>query len=573
MPVHNSDVANTFEKIADLLEIEGENRFRVRAYRDAARTVSGHSRSVAQMVDEGEDLSELPGIGEDLAGKIREIVETGTLSQLQELEGQTQSGLRELLDVPGLGRESIQELHQELGIENLDDLEKAAQEGRIQELSGYGEKTEQNILEGIEQARAGEGRTKLPIAEEAAGALEEYLNGIEAVDRAVVAGSYRRRQETVGDLDAVASSDEGEEVMDRFVEFEDVEEVLSRGETRSSVVLRSGLQVDLRVVPEESFGTALLYFTGSQPHHVALRDVALKQGLTFNEYGLFEDDKQVAGKTEEEVYEVLGYSYIEPELRENRGELEAAQEGELPELVTLDDVSGSLHTHTTFTDGRNSLEEMARAAKERGYDYLAITDHSKRLAMTGGLDEKALREQMEEVDHLGEEIEGIALLKGIEVDILEDGSLDLSDEVLGDLDLVICSVHHKFDLSEKEQTERVLEALSNPNVNGLAHPTGRMIESRESYEIDLQRVMEAAKENGCFLELNANPERLDLDDVNCKIAKEAGVKLSIATDAHSVDDLDNMRFGVWQARRGWLEREDVVNTRTVKQLTKLLKRS
>ena len=573
MPVHNSDVANAFEKVADLLEIEGENPFRIRAYRDAARTVSGHSKSVAQMVEEGEDLSELPGIGEDLAGKIREIVETGTLSQLQELEGQTRSGLRELLDVPSLGRERIQELHRELDIEDLDDLERAAQEGKIQELPGYGEKTEQNILEGIEQARAGEGRTKLPIAEEAAGALEEYLNGIEAVDRAVVAGSYRRRQETVGDLDAVAVSENGEEVMDRFVEFEDVEEVLSHGETRTSVVLRSGLQVDLRVVPEESFGSALLYFTGSQPHHVALRDVALKRDLTFNEYGLFDDeDEQVAGKTEEEVYETLGYSYIEPELRENRGELEAAKEGELPELITLDDVCGNLHTHTTFTDGRNSLEEMARAAKDRGYEYLAITDHSKRLAMTGGLDENALREQMEEIERLDEELDGITLLKGIEVDILEDGSLDLSDEVLGDLDLVICSVHHKFDLSEKEQTERVLEALSNPNVNGLAHPTGRMIGSREPYEIDLHRVLEAAKENGCFLEVNASPERLDLDDIRCKIAKEAGVKLSIATDAHSVNDLDNMRFGIGQARRGWLEKEDVINTRTVKQLRKLLKK-
>lgn len=573
MPVHNSDVANTFEKVADLLEIQGENRFRVRAYRDAARTVSGHSRSVTQMVEEGEDLSELPGIGEDLAGKIREIVETGNLSQLQELEAQPQSSLRELLDVPGLGRERIQELHQKLGVEDLDDLEKAVQEGKIRELPGYGEKTEQNILEGIEQARAGSGRTKLSVAEEAAGALEEYLNGIEAVNSAVVAGSYRRRQETVGDLDTVAVSENGEEVMERFVEFEDVEEVLSRGETRSSVMLRSGLQVDLRVVPKESFGSALLYFTGSQPHHVALRDVALKRDLTFNEYGLFEDeDKQVAGKTEEEVYEALGYSYIEPELRENRGELEAAQEEELPDLITLDDIRGNLHTHTTFTDGRNSLEEMAQAAKERGYEYLAITDHSKRLAMTGGLDEKALREQMEEVARLDEEIEGITLLRGIEVDILEDGPLDLSDDVLAELDLVNCSVHHKFDLSEKEQTERVLKALDNPNVNVLAHPTGRMIGSREAYQIDIYRVMESAKENGCFLELNANPERLDLDDVHCKVAKEAGVKLSIATDAHSVDDLDNMRFGVGQARRGWLEKEDVINTRTAKQLRKLLKK-
>lgn len=337
-------------------------------------------------------------------------------------------------------------------------------------------------------------------------------------------------------------------------------------------MLRSGLQVDLRVVPEESFGSALLYFTGSQPHHVTLRDVALKRDLKFNEYGLFEDDERIAGGTEEEVYEALGFSYIEPELRENRGELGAAREGELPDLLSLEDIRGNLHTHTTFTDGRNSLEEMARAAKDRGYDYLAVTDHSKRLAMTGGLDEKRLREQMEEIDRFNDELGGITLLKGIEVDILEDGSLDLSDDVLGDLDLVICSVHHKFDLSEKNQTERVLKALDNPHVNGVAHPTGRMIGSREPFAIDIQRVMEAANENGCFLELNANPERLDLGDINCKVAKEMGVKLSIATDAHSVDDLDNMRFGVGQARRGWLEKEDVVNTHTAKQLAKLLKR-
>lgn len=573
MPVHNSDVANIFNEVADLLEIQGENRFRVRAYREAARTVSGHSKSVAEMVENDEDLSELPGIGKDLASQIREIVETGTLSRLKELEGQTQPELRELLGVPGLGRERIQELNEKLGVSNLQELEEAAREHKIRELPGFGEKTEQNILAGIEQGRKREGRTKLSVAEESARSLEEYLNSLEAVDEALVCGSYRRNQETVGDLDTVACSERNEEVMERFVEYEDVEEVLSKGETRSSVVLRSGLQVDLRVVPRESYGTALLYFTGARSHHLALRDLALKRDLKFSEYGLFEDDdRRIAGKTEEEVYGALGFPYIEPELRENRGELEAAQNGELPALIELDDIRGNLHAHTTFTDGRNSLEEMARAAKDRGYDYLAITDHSKRLTMTGGLDEKRLREQMEEVEHLNEDLKGITLLKGIEVDILEDGSLDLSDDVLEELDIVICSVHHKLGLSEKKQTERVLKALENPNVNILAHPTGRMIGEREPFAIDIERVMGAAKENGCFLELNANPDRLDLNDTHCKMAKEMGVKLSIATDAHSINALDNMRFGIGQARRGWLEKKDVINARTVRQLRKLLKR-
>lgn len=573
MPVHNSDVATIFNKVADLLEIEGENQFRVRAYREAARTVSGHSKSVAEMVEDGEDLSELPGIGKDLASQIQEIVETGTLSRLQELEKQSQPELRELLGVPGLGRERIQELNEKLGVSNLQDLEEAAREHKIRELPGFGKKTEENILEGIEQGRKREGRTKLSVAEESARSLEEYLNGLEAVEEAAVAGSYRRRRDTVGDLDTVVCSEQNEEVMDRFVEYEDVEEVLSQGETRSSVVLRSGLQVDLRVVPRESYGTALLYFTGARAHHLALRDLALKRDLKFSEYGLFEDEEnQIAGETEEEVYEALGFLYIEPELRENRGELEAAQEGKLPDLVSLDDIRGNLHAHTSFTDGRNSLEEMAQAAKDRGYDYLAITDHSRRLTMTGGLDEKRLREQMKEIERLNDSLKGITLLKGIEVDILEDGSLDLPDEVLEELDLVVCSVHHKLNLSEKKQTERVLKALENPNVNVLAHPTGRMIGEREPYDLDIERVMDAAKENGCFLELNANPDRLDLNDIHCKMAKEMGVKLSIATDAHSISDLDNMRFGIGQARRGWLEKKDIINTRTVRQLEKLLKR-
>ena len=571
MPIQNSDVAETFEKVADLLEIEGENPFRVRAYRDAARTVGGHSRSVAEMVEKGEDLTELPGIGEDLAGKIREIVETGKLSQAEELEKKTDPGLRELLGLPGLGPERVRELHERLGVRSLQELEDAASDSKISDLPGFGKKTEQNILEAIEQDRTTEKRVKLSVAEQIARSLEAYLNGIEGVDEAVVAGSYRRRQETVGDLDVVVASKKGGEIIEKFVENEDVQKVVSKGKTRSSVVLRSGLEADLRVVPKESFGAALLYFTGSQPHHVALRDMSLKKKLKINEYGVFKGEMRVAGKTEEEIYEKLGLANIEPELRENRSELEAARKDSLPKLVIQKEIRGDLHSHTDATDGNNTLEEMARAAEERGYDYLAITDHSKRLRMVGGLDEKRLRKQIEEIERLNDQL-GITLLKGIEVDILEDGSLDLPDEVLKELDIVICSVHHKFGLSEEKQTDRIIRAMENPNANVIAHPTGRMIGTRQPYEVDIGRVMEATNDNGCFLELNADPDRLDLNDVHCKAAREMGVKLSISTDAHSTSGLDNMRFGVGQARRGWLETKDVVNTRTLKQLKKLLKR-
>lgn len=572
MPIHNSDVAEIFDKVADLLEIEGENRFRVRAYRDAARTVSGHSRSVAEMVEESEDLTELPGIGKDLAGKIREVVETGTLKQAEELEKKTIPGLRELLGLPGLGRERVRELHEKLEIESLEELEEAARKGRISDLSGFGKKTEENILEAIEQGQGAGGRIRLAVAEPIARSLEGYLNGIEEVGEAVVAGSYRRRQETVGDLDIVAASKKGGEVIEKFVEYEDVERIVSKGKTRSSVALRSGLQADLRVVKKESFGAALLYFTGSQPHHVALRDMSLKKKLKISEYGVFKGEKRIAGKSEEEIYGQLNLPYIEPELREHRSEFEAAQADKLPNLITEGDIRGNLHTHTKASDGRHGLEEMALAAKDRGYDYLAITDHSKRLTVANGLDEKRLRKQMDKIDKLNDELKGITLLKGIEVDILEDGSLDLPDEVLEELDIVVCSVHHRFGLSEEKQTERILRALENLNVNVLAHPTGRMIGDRGPYDLDMERVMEAARENGCFLELNADPNRLDLSDVHCKAAREMGVKVVISTDAHSIDGLDNMRFGLGQARRGWLEKKDVINTRTPKQLKKLLKR-
>jgi DNA polymerase (family 10) len=575
MAVHNRDVAEIFNEIADLLEIEGENQFRIRSYRNAARTVSDLSGNVADMVEKGEDLSELPGIGKDLAGKIKEIVDTGTLEKLQELRKRTSPELRDLMKIGSLGPKRVKQLHEELGVNTIEDLEKAAEAGKVREVPGFGSKTEQSILRDVQKVKEGkqERRFLWSEMEEYAEPLVKYLGRLESIDKITVAGSYRRRKETVGDLDILVTCEHGGPVMDRFTSYEEVDRVISKGDTRSSVSLRSGIQVDLRVLADESYGAAMHYFTGSKAHNVAVRQIAQKKKLKINEYGVFKGNKRVAGKTEEEVFEQVGLPYIEPELRENRGEIEAARKGNLPELVTVEDIRGDLQMHTTASDGKFSIEEMARAAKDRGYEYLAITDHSKRVTMAGGLDAKRLSKQIEEIEKLNERIKGIRILKSCEVDILEDGSLDLEDEILEELDLVICAVHYNTNLSEKKQTERIIRAMDNPYFNILAHPTGRLIGSRDPYEVDLERVMHAARQRGCFLEINADPQRLDLNDVHCKMAKEIGLKIPISTDAHSVSGLDHMRLGAAQARRGWLAAEDVLNTRSWAELKKLLKRS
>lgn len=574
MPVHNSDVADIFSQIADLLDIQGANEYRIRAYRTAAQTIGSLSRNVSDMVEEGEDLTELPGIGEDLAGKIEEIVETGTLEQLQKLRAETPAELADALNIAGLGPKRVKKLHEELGIDTLDELKAAAEAGEIRQVHGFGKKIEQKILEDIKEAGEEEERTKLVKAEEVVGPLLDYLNEAEGVDEVVVAGSYRRRKETVGDLDVLVTCDANEQVMNHFMNYEDVDEVVSHGDTRSTVILRSGLQVDVRVVAEESYGAALHYFTGSKAHNIAVREMGVERGFKINEYGVFEDDdgKRVAGETEAEVYEVVDLPYIEPELRERRGEIEAAQQGALPDLITLDDIRGDLQSHSTATDGHYSIEEMAKAARERGHEYLAITDHSQRVAMTQGLDAERLAEQIEEIERLNRELNGIRVLKSVEVDILEDGSLDVSDGILKELDLRVCSIHSKFDLSRDQQTERIIQAMDNPYFNILAHPTGRLIGERDPYDVDMERIVEAAKERRCYLELNASPHRLDLSDIYCKMAKEMGVKIAISTDAHRTSELDWMRFGVWQGRRGWLEPEDVLNTRSWEGLKELLAR-
>lgn len=573
MPLHNSEVAQAFERLADLLEIEGANPFRVRAYRNAARTVGGYSKSMADMIAQGEDLTELPEIGDDLAGKIKTLVETGKLPLLQEVEARTPAALSELMKIEGLGPKRVRKLYQELDIHSIEDLKRAARNGKIRKLEGFGEKTEEMIKQRLERYSGAEQRTKLLVAQEIATALTDYLKKGRGIKQITVAGSYRRGKETVGDLDILVSAKKDSGVMERFVDYDEVIEVVSQGKTRSTVRLRSGLHVDVRVVPEVSYGAALHYFTGSKAHNIAVRRLGIKQGYKINEYGVFENDERIAGRTEEEVYKSVGLPYIEPELREDRGELEAAQKDSLPKLITLKDIRGDLHVHTKASDGHNTLKQMADAAAQLGYDYLAITEHSRHVTVANGLDEKRLLQHIKAIDKLNEQLDRITLLKSIEVDIMENGSLDLPDAVLEQLDLTVCSIHYKFNLPRKKQTERILRAMDNPNFNILGHPSGRLINERDAYDIDLEAVAQGAKERGCYLELNAHPDRLDLTDDGCLLAKKMGLKVAISTDAHSTNDLDFMHFGIGQARRGWLEVDDVINTRSLTELKKLLKRN
>jgi len=572
MPVHNSEIAAMFDHVADLLEVQDANEFRVRAYRNAADTIRDQSRSVASMVEEGEDLSELPDIGEDLAGKIGEIVRTGNLPLLGELSEDVPEAIVEATRIPGIGPKRARALFEELDLGSLDDLKTAAKEGRIADIEGFGEKTEARIREELEKGDITERRFRLDVAEDFAEPLVAWIREIDGVERAEIAGSYRRRKETVGDLDILAAGEDGGAIIDRFTEYDEVEEVVSQGKTRSTVRLRSGLNVDLRVIPDASWGAAMHYFTGSKAHNIEGRRRAQDRDLKLNEYGLFDGEKRVAGATEEEVYEAIGLPWIPPVLRENRGEIEAAEKGELPDLITRDDLKGDLHTHTDASDGKNTLREMADAAQELGYEYLAITDHSKSQTQAGGLSEEELEAQIDKIADLNKDFDGFRLLAGCEVDILDDGRLDFPDELLEKLDLVVASIHSKFNLDAEAQTKRIIRAMENPCVHIIGHPTGRQIGQRRAFDVDMERLVDAAKDTGCVLELNANPIRLDLKDVHCRMAIESGVKIAISTDAHSTGGLGNIRYGVDQARRGWLSAADVVNSLGWGDLSDLLKR-
>lgn len=571
MPVHNEDIAVIFEEMADLLEIEDANPFRVRAYRNAARTVRGLGRELAGMVADCEDLTRLPTIGKDLAAKIVEIVATGHAKSLDALHKEVPASVEALLQIPGLGPRRVKALYHELHIKTLRQLENAARQGRLQELPGFGAKLEQQILATITAHRTTERRFLYRTARVYAEPLLAYLETAPGVHEVVIAGSYRRGKETVGDLDILVTAKAGNRVMQHFVDYDEVQDIVSKGPTRATVFLRRGLQVDLRVVEKKSFGAALYYFTGSKAHNIQVRRRAQQRGLKINEYGVFKGDEHIAGETEASVFKAVGLPFIPPELREARGEIEAAEAKRLPTLVSRQDLQGDLHVHTDATDGHNSIDAMARAAKQRGLKYIAITDHSQHLSIVHGLDEKRLNMQLEQIDRLNDKLKGITILKGIEVDILEDGCLDLPDNVLSQLDLVIGAVHHKFRLTRSEQTTRILRAIDSKYFTMLAHPSGRLLQERDAYDADIPRIIEAARERGCYIELNSQPQRLDLTDTYCQLAKQQGVLVSINSDAHSPDNFDFLEGGINQARRGWLEKTDVLNSRSLRDLRKMLK--
>ncbi len=572
----NSQVADVFDEIADMLEFQDANPFRVRAYRNAARTIRDLTEPLTAIVnDPDRDLTEIEGIGKDLAEKIATLVQTGTLPQHQELMQQVPASVLSLMRIPGLGPKKAAALYRELGVKTLEDVRRACEEGKVRTLKGFGAKTEKTILEGLATAAVAEQRVYWFKADDIARAVREHLRPCKSLEKLEVAGSYRRGRETVGDLDILVVSSDPNEVMDRLATFPGVDKVLARGETKMSVRVSQGLQIDLRVVPAESFGAALQYFTGSKAHNIKLRGLAKDRGLKINEYGVFrikgDQEEWIAGRTEEEVYAALDLPWFPPEIREARQEFEWAAQGELPELIELSDIRGDLHMHTRASDGKASLEEMAQEAIARGLKYIAITDHSKRVSMAHGLDEKRLLAQWAEIDELNQKLEGkITLFKGVECDILEKGGMDIADDVLAQADWVIGSIHYGQKQSREQITDRILGALENPHVDIIAHPTGRLINHREPYAVDLDAVFKAAKKHKKMLELNASPERLDLDDVNCAAAKEHGVPIVISTDAHSIEGLNAMRLGVIQARRAGLTKKDVANTRTLAQFRKLL---
>jgi len=571
--MENLDVARTLEELADLLEIQGANPFRIRAYRNAVRTVEGLARPLRAMVEAGEDLSVLPAIGKDLAEHIAELVRTGRMSRLEELATEFPRSLVQLMRLDGVGPKKARKLFDQLEVRSVDDLEAALEAGRVEKLDGFGKKSAEKILRAIGDHRKHVGRFLLDDVEQLLAPVVEHVRGAPGVERVEVAGSFRRRRETVGDVDLLALCDgDGTPAVEHFVAYPGAARVSAAGPTKGNIVLPSGLSIDLRVIPRGSFGAALQYFSGSKEHNVAMRTRAVRMGLRVNEWGVFrvpegvdpdelekEGGERLAGETEEGVYEALGMAWTPPELRENRGEVEAALEGTLPRLVERGDIRGDLQMHSTWSDGKASLEEMARACLEREYEYVAITDHSQAMAMVGGLTPQRAREQWAEVAQVQERVPGIRIFRSAEVDILKDGSLDLPDEILEELDVVVVSVHSFMDQDKTAMTERVLRAIQHPEVHVLAHPTGRLLGRREPFALDVEAVLAAASELDVAVELNANPNRLDFSDVHVRRAKELGVKVVISTDAHAPRELANMRFGVEQARRGWLEAADVLN--------------
>lgn len=571
--MRNQEIANILYEIGAYLEME-DVQFKPRAYEKAAHSVESLEEDAAEVYKTGglKALEEIPGVGASIAEKIEEFLKTGKIKYYESLKKKYPVAIGELSQIEGVGPKMALKLFKKLGIKNISGLEKAAKTGKISKLAGFGEKSEENILKGIEFLRKSSGRFILGFALPQIKEIEKRLSGLKEVDRIVIAGSVRRWKETIRDIDILIISKKPKPVMDFFVSMPEVINVYARGETKSAVKLKNGMDADLRVVAAESFGAALNYFTGSKDHNIALREIAIKKGYKLNEYGLFGGKKQIAGKTEEEIYKALGLRYIEPELRENTGEIEAARENKLPALIGYDDIRGDLQIQTDWTDGVNSIREMALEAKKLGYEYIAITDHTKSLAMTGGSDEKKLLKQMAEIDKLNKEFGGKPkILAGAEVNILKDGTLDIKNEVLAKLDVAGVAVHSSFNMGRADMTARIKKAISNPHADILFHPTGRIIQKREAYELNMEKILKHAKKTGTVVEIDAYPDRLDLKDEHARMTVNLGVKLAINTDAHSTSHMRYMELGIAQARRGWAEKKDVINTRPLAEILKLVK--
>ena len=570
-PLHNEEIAAVFEEMADLLSIQAENAFRVRAYRRAAQVLRSLPRELAQMGGV-EAFDALPGIGADLAAKIEELLRTGQLAALERLRKQVPKGVRELLSVPGLGPVRVRALFSGLKVRGIEDLRRAIQADRLRQLRGFGPRLQQRLAQAV-AARQEMAPARMPYVEATpfAAALKSYLQSLPGVLRVEIAGSYRRGRDTVGDLDVLVCAEPSSRPITALKQYGELRTLTASGSTKASGLLRNGLQIDVRVLPPQSFGAALHYFTGSREHSIHLRRRAQELGFKLNEYGLFHGSRRVAGATEEELFAALGLTYIPPELREDRGEIEAAQQHRLPQLIELDQLQGDLHLHTEASDGNASIEQMLAAARALGLHYAAITDHAQYLGVTHGLDAARLARQIDAIDRLNATLQDFTLLKGAEVDILEDGRLALEDAILKRLDVVVIAVHSRFDLSREQQTTRLLRALERPAISILAHPFGRLLGKRPAYELDFERVLSGVQQRGCFLELNAQPLRLDLDDVHARAARDRGILLSIASDAHSCDQLNFLAHGIRQARRAWLTAKDVLNARPVQEVRKLLR--
>lgn len=571
----NELIASHFDEMAELLEIRGESTFRVRAYRNGAKSIRDLTESVASILaDPNRKLTDLPGIGDAISEKCKVLLETGKIPQLEELRKEVPAGLLQIMRVPGLGAKKAKALYESLNITNIDELRAACEQKKVRELKGFAAKTEESILKSLDQLASTSARMLLDEASYLVESLRKHLQVIPSIKQLEFAGSYRRGKETVGDLDIVIVSEHPDAAMDQLNSFPRLQEVLARGDTKMSIRVHGGFQVDMRVVPAESFGAAMQYFTGSKEHNVEIRGRAKKLGLRINEYGVYREedlDHPIAGETEESVYAAVQLPWIAPELRESRGEFEMAEQGRLPQLITLADLRGDLHMHTTATDGENTLEEMVAAAQARGWEYIAITDHSQRVSVARGLDGTRLRAQWQEIDRLNEKLEGrFWIFKGIECDILEKGGMDLPDDVLAEADWVLASVHFGQQQSREQITDRILGAIRHPSVSCVAHPTGRLLGRRPPYEVDLDAVMQAAQEHGKLLELNSNPSRLDLHDIHCQMAAARGIPLVINSDAHSIHHFDLLKFGILTARRAQLEATAVWNTLSCDELKKRL---